>query len=68
MEDEEDAITEITLEPSPSACIMKQKGEGGDVGGGVGGVVCRVFCGSSQALFYHTSWARRVSCCQKVVI
>ena len=31
---------------------MKQKGEGG----GVGGVVCRVFCASSQALFYHTYW------------
>ena len=32
------AITEITLEPSFSACIMKQEGEsGGVVGGGVRG-------------------------------
>lgn len=39
MQSTKDAITEITLEPSLSACIMKQEGESGGVsgGGGVGG-------------------------------
>ena len=39
------AITKISLEPSLSACIMKQDEEGvWGVGGGCGGVVWRV-CG-----------------------
>ena len=42
----EAAITEITLEPSLSACIMKQKGEGGV---GVGWV-----WRASQAAFFIT--------------
>ena len=58
------AITKISLEPSLSACIMKQDEEGvwGVCGGCVAGVwgvcvgvVCRVLCTSNQGLFDHNS-------------